>query len=80
MLSVPCRPITAGVMSPQAGHSAGRSFCPEPPGSGADNPAPREPPRPCPPVSPGGVLTGEIVAYVTGPGTVVKMAVAVNAT
>ena len=48
---------------------AGR-FGPEPPGSGADNPARGNRTRPFPPASPGGVLAGEMMAYVTGQGTI----------
>ncbi len=60
VLSVPCRPSTAGDVARRPVVVPAGRFGPEPPGSGADNPARGNRTRPCPPVSPGGVLTGEI--------------------
>ena len=54
----PLPAVTSAAGSPQTGRHAGRAFYPEPPGSGGDEPRPRNRTRPCRPASPAGVPYG----------------------
>ena len=58
VLSVPCRPSAAGDVARRPVVVPAGRFYPEPPGSGADNPARGNRTRPYPPASPGGVPSG----------------------
>ncbi len=72
VLPTPGRPSTAGDIARRPVVVPAGRFGPEPPGSGADNPARGNRTRPSPPASPGGVLAGEMIGDVTIKGTNVK--------